>query len=146
MSCSDARSQSGSSGVDQLAACAFCIHRHQLCTILSSSSVAEEITHVDIDLDYLLNLLCFGDGGSDGGCGGNGGTTSGGRASVGEELTDVLSAKSLSEKAGPVSLNRVAGGSDDLVQFLFSNFEISVVEEECSVGACEFVFLSLGEG
>ena len=51
---------------------------------------------------------------------GGGGTTSGGcgRSDVREELRDVLSLEGLGEEAGPVALDIVAGGLDDLGEFL----------------------------
>ena len=81
-----------------------------------------------------------------GGSGSGGGASSGGGTGVAEEVSDVLALEGLGEEAGPVSFNGVAGGGDDLVQFLFSDFELSVVEEERCVGASEFIVLGLGEG
>ena len=51
---------------------------------------------------------------------GRGGTTSGGGggSNVGEESSDVLSLEGLGEEAGPVALDSVAGGLDDLGEFL----------------------------
>ena len=102
---------------------------------------------------------------SSGGSTASGGTTGssatsswGTSADVGEELGDVLTFKGLGEESGPVALNGVTAGLDDLAEFLllfiskkllmslhygrvvtYRDFEVSVVEEECSVCANESV-------
>ena len=83
--------------------------------------ISEHAAHVDFLLGGLLLLL-----GLLGGCGisgdlSDGGTTCGGGGSggdVGEEGFDVLSFEGLGEKSGPVAFNGVAGGLDDLGEFI----------------------------
>ena len=80
--------------------------------------VTEEATHVNISSFLLLLLLLLG--GSGGTSGSDGGTTSGGSsnggsgANVGEELLNILTLEGLGEERGPVGLDLVAGGLDDL--------------------------------
>ena len=126
-------------------------------------TTSEQISHVDVLLG-LLGLLFLGRLSSGtSGTGGSGGGGSG--ADVGEELGDVLTLEGLGEKAGPVAFNGVAGGLDHLVQFLllsarnenglaglderlgdhcqttYRDLELSVVEEQSSVGANELILL-----
>ena len=96
-----------------------------------------------LTLLWLGLLLLSGGGGSSTRGSGSDGCCS--RASVGEEVSDVSAGKGLGEEARPVCLNGVVRSLKDLFQFFFSDFEISIVEEQSSVGACEFVALLLGE-
>ena len=63
-----------------------------------------------------LFLLGLGWGVTAGGCGSTGWCGSG--ANVGDEFADILSLEGLGEKAGPVALNGVSAGLDDLGEFL----------------------------
>ena len=93
-------------------------------SIASSSIVviatAEQVSHVDVLLRLLLlGLLLCGSSTASGGTTGSSATSSwGGSADVGEELGDVLTFKGLGEESGPVALNGVTAGLDDLAEFL----------------------------
>ena len=128
-------------------------------------TATEEITHVDVFLGlFLLGLLLLS-----GGCVTTSSSATGSRAStattsanIGEKLGNVLSLEGFGEEAGPVALNGVSASLDDLAEFFFllaikkenladssctirlnavtySDVEISVVEEQCSIGANESV-------
>jgi hypothetical protein len=90
------------------------------------------------------NFLLGFRGGLSGGdwCSGGGGSC----GSVADDIVHVASLEGLGEEAGPVSFDRVCASANYLVQFLFSDFELTVVEEESSISANEFVFLGFGEG
>ena len=77
-------------------------------SINCSIVVTEETTHINISLFLLGSLLLLGRGGSNGGSG----------ADVGEEVLNVLSLEGLGEEGGPVSLNFVAGGLNDLSELV----------------------------
>jgi hypothetical protein len=67
----------------------------------------------------LLFLLGSGSwGGGNGGAHGDGGSNGGSGADVGEEVLNVLSLKGLGEEGGPVGLNFVAGGLNDLSELV----------------------------
>ena len=81
--------------------------------------VTEKTTHVDVLLDLLLLFFLFFFGGSRGSwTGSSGSSTWGGAGNVGEEITDVGGLQSLGEEHGPVWLDGVSGGLDNLVQLL----------------------------
>ena len=78
-------------------------------------TAAEEVAHVDVFLGlFLLLLLLLGGSitASSGGIASGGGGTSG--ANVGEDGGDILALEGAAEEAGPVTLNLVARGLDDL--------------------------------
>ncbi len=118
----------------------------------------------------VLTLLSRGSSSSTGSRGTTSGSSGGSGANVGKELGDVLSLHGLGEKTGPVRLNLVVGGLEDLAELLllsiaekvqisknssmssrshqgatYRDLEVSVVEEEGSVGASESVSLFLLE-
>ena len=67
----------------------------------------------------LLTLFLLGLGGGVTASSGSGSTSGcGSGADVGDEFADILSLEGLGVKAGPVALNGVSAGLDDLGEFL----------------------------
>ena len=87
--------------------------------------ITEQAAHIDVSL-FLLGLLFLHSGGLGGsGNGGTHGDSNGGSwADVGEEVLDVLSLEGLGEEGGPVCLNLVAGGLDDLSELVTLNISL----------------------
>ena len=88
--------------------------------------ITEQAAHIDVSL-FLLGLLFLLGSGS-GGIGNGGthgdGSNGGSWADVGEEVLDVLSLEGLGEEGGPVCLNLVAGGLNDLSELVTLNISL----------------------
>ena len=65
-----------------------------------------------------MQLLTLLGGGSSAGTGSGTSSSGGSGSDSGEELGDILSLHGLSEKRGPVGLNLVVGGLEDLAELL----------------------------
>ena len=139
------------------------VHLHASSSVVIITAT-EEITHVDVFLGLLLlGLLLLSSGRViRSSAAGSSATTAATSADIGQKLGNVLSLEGLGEEAGPVALNGVSASLDDLAEFFFllaikkenladssctirlnavtySDVEISVVEEQCSIGANESV-------
>ena len=90
-------------------------------------TTTEEISHIDVLLGLLfLGLLLSGSSATSSGTTGSGASSGGTSADVGEQLGDVLTLEGLGEEAGPVALDGVSGGLDDLAKFFLLITTISV--------------------
>ena len=97
-------------------------------------TATEEISHIDVLLGLCLLLLLGLSWGSFSSATSGSGSTGWGSATssdVGEELGDVLALEGLGEEAGPVALDGVTAGLDDLAELLLlkwrkNSFELKI--------------------